>query len=249
MSTGKLDIGSCFGKSFEVYKSNLPLLIGASLVASLLISVSFGILTGPLLAGLLVLVLKMVDGKGDAQFNNLFESFDSFLTTFLLCLAWGAAAYAVYAILSLIPVLGMLAGLVTSSAFSVFIVFSILQVSEKKMGFQEASKSAFEMLKTDLWMLIAVGILASLAASVGGIACGIGIVITMPFYYVMMATAYRACSGNDSECIELEVPVVAEEVSAPEPAETTDPTTIVEEEPITAEEETVEKSAEEPKAE
>ncbi len=215
MNTGTLDMGVCFKKAFDVYKKNLGLLIGASFIASLLMSLTVGILTGPILAGLMVLVLKLVDGKDDAAFSNIFESFDLFVTTFLICLAWGAAFYAAYAILGMIPVLGFLVSIVLAGAYSVFLSFAIMQVVEKKEGFQEASKSAFELLKKNLWMLIAYGVLASLASSVGIVACGFGVIVTMPIYFVLMAVAYRQCASATSEEIVLDVP--ASEVKAAEP--------------------------------
>ncbi len=207
MSTGTFDIGICFKKAFEVYKKNLGLLIGASLVGSLLISLTAGILAGPILAGLMVLVLKLVDEKDDAEFSDLFGRFDLFATTFLLCLAWGAAFYAASLILSPIPFLGTLAVIVLSGAFSVFLLFAIMQVVEQQQGFQAACKSAFELLKKDLWMLIAYGILASLAAGVGALACGIGIILTMPILYVLMAVAYRHCAVTGSEESSVDAPV------------------------------------------
>ena len=228
MNTGTFDIGRLFGKAFDVYKNNLLLLIGASLVASLLIVVSVGILSGPIYAGLMVLVLKLVDGKEDAQFNNIFESFDSFATTFVLCFVWGLAVYAAYIVLSFIPIVGTLAGIVLGAAFSVFIFFALMEVSEKKMGFQEASKSAFEMLKKDLWMLIAFGFIASLASSVGALACGIGAIITMPLFYVLIATAYRSCSVGGSDEVELDLSAAMEPV---------DPEPVLEEEPVVVEKE------------
>ena len=217
MSTGTFDIGVCFKKAFEVYKKNLGLLIGASFVASLLISLTAGILTGPILAGLMVLILKLVDGKEGAAFSNIFESFDSFLTTFLICLAWGAAFYASAMVLNVIPVIGFVAVLVLSGAFSVFLSFAIIQVVEKKEGFQAASKSAFVLLKENLWMLIAYGVPASLASSVGALACGIGVIVTIPMYYVLMAVAYRQCTSEAPAEVVLDIPAEAEVVEEASP--------------------------------
>lgn len=238
MSTTTFDIGVCFKRAFEVYKKNIGLLIGASFVASLVISLTAGILTGPIVAGLTVLVFKLVDGRDDAQFSNIFERFDTFLVTFLLCLAWGAAFYAICMILGFIPVLGGLASIVLAGAFSVFLSFAIMQVVEKQEGFQAASKSAFELVKKDLWMLIAYGVLASLASAVGAIACGIGVIVTMPIYYVLMAVAYRQCTATGSEEIVLDAPVEVEE-AAP----------VVEESSVAAEEAPEEEPPAEPKAE
>jgi len=211
---GSFDFSTGFNKAWDAYKNNLLLVVGASLVASILISITCGILTGPILAGLLTLMLKLIDKKPGATFEDIFSRFDIFLTTFLLCLVWGVAVYMVSMILIVVPVLGWMASVLLSVAFSVFLFFAILQVAEKNMGFGDASRSAFEMLKQNFWPLIGFSIVASLVSGIGAIACGIGAIFTMPMLYLMLAAAYRGCSVDPVIDVTAETVEVIEEPSA-----------------------------------
>lgn len=209
---GSFDFSGAFNKAWDAYKQNFLLVVGASFVASILISLTLGILAGPILAGLLIMMLKLIDGRqSDAQFEDIFSRFDIFVTTFLLLLAWGAACYVVSAILILVPLIGYVAVVLLGLAFSVFMVFAILQVAEKNMDLSEASKSAFQMVKAEFWPLIGFSAVASIISSLGAIACGLGAIFTLPMLYLMMAAAYRGCSGTGMIDVTAETVEAAEE--------------------------------------
>jgi hypothetical protein len=194
LMSGKFDFGACFNKAWEVYKQNLMLLVGASFVATLLSAITFGILAGPLVAGVLTLMLKFIDGKTDAKFDDIFSRFDIFVPTLLLCLVWGVAAGVASMILEMIPLAGQVASFLLSVGVSVFLTFAILQVAEKGLGFGDASRSSWEMLKRDFWPLIGFSAVASIVSCIGLFACVIGVIFTAPMFYLMMASAYRNCS-------------------------------------------------------
>lgn len=243
MSNSTFDFNTCFNQAWKTYKKHLLLLVGASLVSSLLISVSFGILTGPIMAGLITLILKLMDEDSSAGFEDIFSQFSTFATTFLLCLAWGAALYMAMMVLMIMPLIGQLAAVLISIGFSVFITFAVMLAAEKGMDFGQASRAALEMLKKDLWPLIGFAALASILSGVGAIACGIGVIFTMPMFYIMLAVAYRACSADTpAEAVLVEEPTVPEPPSVPAepvaetPAEEPPPS----EEPRPIEEEPVE---------
>ena len=233
MSNGTFDFKTCFNQAWETYKKNLLLLVGASLVASLLMSVTLGILAGPLMAGLMILILKLMDGDSSAAFEDIFSQFNTFATTFLLCLGWGVAFYVGMMILMIIPVIGQLAAVLLSVIMTVFLTFAILLAAQKKLGFGSASRAALEMIKKDFWPLTGYTLVATILSGIGAIACGIGAIFTMPLLYLMLAAAYRSLS---SEAID----VVAEEIPpTPEPAPE-------EPEPLAAEPVTEEPVIEEP---
>ncbi len=217
MSNSTFDFTACFNLAWETYKKNLLLLVGASLVASLLISFSFGILTGPILAGLMILMLKLIANDPDAKFEDIFSQFSTFKTTFLLCLAWGAAAYIAMIILMIIPLFGQVASIVVALGLCVFLTFAVLLAAEKGMDFGPASRTAFEMLKKDLWPLLGYAAVASILSSLGAIACGIGAIFTMPLLYLMLATAYRSCATGTP--IDDMIPLDPVKPAAAEPVE------------------------------
>lgn len=198
MAESTFNFSACFNEAWETYKKNLLLLVGASLVASLLASLSFGIIAGPLIAGLMILILKLTAGSSDAKFEDIFSQFDTFKTTFLLVLAWGVAAYIAMVVLMIVPVIGHIAAMVLSVGVNAFLLFAILLAAEKKLSFKEASTAAFAMLKKDLWPLMGYTAVAGIISGLGILACGIGLFFTMPLYYIMMAIAYRHCSSDMS---------------------------------------------------
>ncbi len=196
MSSTAFDFTACLNQAWETYKKHLLLLVGATLVAIILTSVSIGILTGPLTAGLMTLIFKLMDEDSGAKFEDIFSQFGTFTTTFLLCLVWAAAGIIGASILMLVPLIGQLASILLALGLSVFLTFAVLQAAFKGMDFISASKSAFEMLKANFWPLIGYTAIAQILGNMGAIACGIGVVFTMPMFFLMLATAYRSCSAS-----------------------------------------------------
>ena len=88
----KVDVkfGIWIEEGFNLYKDNFGPLVLASLLAILLSSVSFGILTGPMMAGLVLVALDIVDRKQpQPSGGEIFRGFDYFLNSFLFFLVWG----------------------------------------------------------------------------------------------------------------------------------------------------------------
>ncbi len=64
MDTKEVKFGEWMSQSFDLFKENIGALILISLVAQLLTGISSGILTGPMLAGLALVTLQLVDKQG-----------------------------------------------------------------------------------------------------------------------------------------------------------------------------------------
>ena len=75
-------------ESWALFKANAGILIVVSLLALLLSALSFGILAGPMMAGLSLITLKLVDKRGPVEVNDLFAGFNFFLQSFLFVLVW-----------------------------------------------------------------------------------------------------------------------------------------------------------------
>lgn len=197
------DISNSIAQSWALYKRKFWLIIGASVVVSVLGSVTFGVLCGPMMSGLLLLIFKLLDEKGDARFEDIFKGFDWFLPAFLVLLVWGVSFYVLTLILLLIPVIGWLALLLLSFAFSVFLVFALCDVVAHESSFGVASRTAYEMLKNDFWPLVGYGVMVNLISASGGLIFGVGGILTLPFGVLMLAVAYRECQ-KPPKVIEIE---------------------------------------------
>ncbi len=206
MSTSTLNFSACFNRAWETYKKNALLLIGATAVASLVSSATSGILAGPMIAGLMLLMRKLLKNDSDAKFEDLFSQFDTFITTLLLILAWGAASYVVMFLFSMvIPVLGVIVAIAIGIAVSAFLLIAITLASDKKAEFKQASSEAFALVKANIWSLLGFTALAALVGGAGALICGFGVFASLPMYYLLMVCAIENLTAtNPEEMIEIE---------------------------------------------
>lgn len=177
---------------FNLYKENFGVLVLASLIAILLSLVSFLVLAGPMIAGLIIVTLQIFDKKQPPPTaGTVFKGFDYFLNSFLFVLVWGVSTFVVTLIVALIPCIGIFISYFISFAVQAFLMFALFIIVDKKMDFWPASMESFEVVKTNFWPFLGFSIVISLIGGVGAIACGIGVIITMPIQYCIIAIAYR----------------------------------------------------------
>lgn len=222
MDKVKVEFGEWFEKGFDLYKSNLSILILASLIVVILSGVTFGILAGPMLAGLLLITLGLFDKKEPKpEVGSLFKGFDYFLNSFLFVVVWGVALFVASIILSLVPCIGQLASLFAVFATQAFLMFGLFLIVERQMAFWPATVESVNKVKTNFWPFLGFSIVAGIIGSIGAIACGIGVAITLPIQACILTTAYRGVFGS----IERPVDVEAEQ---PPPITTSGDTTQME---------------------
>lgn len=177
---------------FNLYKENFGVLVLASLIAILLSLVSFLVLAGPMIAGLIIVTLQIFDKKQPPPTaGTVFKGFDYFLNSFLFVLVWGVSTFVVTLIVALIPCIGVFISYFISFAVQAFLMFALFIIVDKKMDFWPASMESFEVVKTNFWPFLGFSIVIALIGGVGAIACGIGVIITMPIQYCIIAIAYR----------------------------------------------------------
>ena len=204
MPLTKIDIGAELGKGWRLFQPNMGLLIVASLIATLVSAVTCGILSGPLMAGMFLVVRRLI--KNDPvkpQAGDVFKGFDYFVQALILIVLCLVVVF----LLAMIPVIGQLAGL----AVSAVMFWGIMFVTYQKLSAIDAFKKIFEYLKTGEFTLpLVFGIIVSVISSLGVIACVVGMFFTIPLGYCMMACCYETLFGGEPEVIE---PVI--EVSPP----------------------------------
>lgn len=226
MKQTEVKFGEWLEKGFNLYKSNFGLLALSTLLVLLLGMVSFGVLFGPLTAGLFIVVLGLIDNvtpKPDA--GTVFKGFSFFLNAFLFVLVWGLIIFSVTFILAFIPCIGQIASVFLGYAMQALLMFSFLLMVDRKLDFWPASMESINMVKSNFWPFLGFGIVCSLISSLGAIACGIGVIFTAPFGYCAIAVAYReitsgpSAAGGESEDqflkISSEPPDAAPEAPAP----------------------------------
>ena len=198
MTEGKVDVkfGEWIQQGWELYKANIGVWIVASLLAIVISVVTLGILSGPMMAGLVWMALVLVDRKEPKpQMGDVFKGFDYFLQSFLFCLVWGVIMLAI-SVVSLIPCIGTLVVIVVSIALETALMFGMFLIVDKKMEFWPASLLSLNVVKPNFFPFLGLMVVAMLIGQVGVIACGIGVIVTMPIGVCILAVAYRSVFGS-----------------------------------------------------
>lgn len=231
MATQQIKFGEWLGQGFDLFKENIGPLILVSLVAQLLAGISFGILAGPMMAGLAIVTLKLVDRKGPADVSTLFEGFNYFLQSFFFVMVWSAIMLVAYLIALatcgiLVPVVSV-AGLFIGA----LIMFAPYLIVEQNLAFWPASMKSMEMVKPNIWPLLGYFLVVSMIGGAGSAVCGIGAIVTMPIAWCMYAVAYRELtSGGDAPAGAAPVPAPPAAAPSPAPVEEAAAEEVVEEE-------------------
>ena len=192
MEKVEVKFGEWIEEGFNLYKANFGPLVLASLLAILLSSVSFGILTGPMMAGLALVTLEIIDKKQpQPSGGEVFRGFDYFLNSFLFFLVWGLIIGFAIAILTLALCIGLVLAAPIIYVAQAFLMFGLFLIVDRKMDFWPASMKSINTVKTNFWPFLGVSIVAGLIGSLGGIACGIGVIFTLPIQVCIVAVAYR----------------------------------------------------------
>ena len=179
-------------RGFNLYKANFGTLVLASLIAWALSCVTVGILTGPMLAGLLLITLGLFDKKEPKpEFGQVFKGFDYFLNSFLYVLVWGVALFVVSLLLNIIPCIGQVAALFVIYAAQAVLMFGLFLIVDKKADFWPASMESLDKVKANFWPFLGLSVVSGIIGSIGAIACGIGVVVTAPIHACILTVAYR----------------------------------------------------------
>lgn len=192
MEKVEVKFGEWIEDGFNLYKDNFGPLVLASLLAILLGSVSFGILTGPMMAGLVLVALDILDKKQpQPSGGEVFRGFDYFLNSFLFFLVWGLMIGFAIAILTLVLCIGLVLAAPIVYVAQAFLMFGLFLIVDRKMDFWPASMESIETVKNNFWPLLGLSVVAGLIGGIGSIACGIGIIFTLPIQVCILAVAYR----------------------------------------------------------
>ena len=184
MAESKVDVGGWISEAFEAYKANFGLLCVAMLVAVLLSVFTCGVLAGPMMAGMTLLVLRVVRKEQPVpQIGDVFKGFDFFVQALLYIVVLVAAGF----VLGFIPMIGQVA----SYLLLPLVMFGMCLIVDRKMEFWPAIMASFEKAKTEYVMLLVLWLLGSLISAAGGLLCGVGAILTAPFSSVLTVVAYR----------------------------------------------------------
>jgi len=197
MQKAQVKFGEWIEKGFNLYKENFGTLVLASILAVVIGTVTIGILAGPMIAGLALVTLELLDRKQPKpDAGKVFKGFDYFLNSFLFVIVWGLAVLIGSVILGIIPVIGQLASIFIVYAAQAFLMFGIFLIVDRQKDFRTASMESINTVKTNFWPFFGLSAIAGIIGSIGAIAFGIGIVFTIPVQGCILTVAYRDVFGE-----------------------------------------------------
>lgn len=199
MANQELKIGPWLQEGLNLYKENFLLLIVVNFLALVLGKITLGILMGPMLAGVVLVNLMLLDKKEPkTEIGDVFKGFDFFLDSFLLVLACAVVSIAAALLSKLVFTLpiAILVFLVISILLHTVAVFALFLIADKKMDFWPAVMAVIGAMRAALLPLVAMAVVTGILSMVGALACGIGVVVTFPLYFSVLAVVYRDLLRN-----------------------------------------------------
>ena len=203
MQKTSVKLGEWIEAGFNLYKNNFATLVLAALIALVLSTVSIGILTGPMIAGLIIIALQLLrktEPKPEA--GAVFKGFSYFLSSFLFTFVWGIAILIGSLVLGWFPIIGQLLSLFFIYAAQAFLMFGLYLIVDKQMDFWPASQLSIQTVKTNFWPFFGLAAIASIIGSIGALAFGIGVVLTIPIQICILAVAYQEVFDDTSPSSE-----------------------------------------------
>ena len=192
MNKIQVKFGDWIEGGFNLYKANFGTLVLASIFVVAIGAVTAGLLAGPMLAGLALVTLQLFDRKEPKpEAGKVFKGFDYFLQSFLFIVVWGIGILIGSVVLGIIPAIGQLASIAFVYAAQAFLMFGMFLIVDRQMDWLPASMESINVVKTNFWPFFGLSALAGIIGSIGAIACGIGVVFTIPIQGCILAVAYR----------------------------------------------------------
>ncbi len=192
----KMDIGGWLQQGFRLYFSNgqdFLLIFVSMLIATIISVVTFGLLAGPMMAGVLSILLRLVDEKEPRpEISEVFHGFNKFADAFVFSLVWWLVVpFGISMILLFVPLLGPLLAMAAVWAVCTVTMFGMFFIVEEGKTFSTATRKSFDTVKEHFWPLFGLNVVALLITAAGGVVCLIGGLVTAPIYWCVVVFVYR----------------------------------------------------------
>ena len=185
------DAGKYINKGWEIFRRDMGLFIGYTVIMILITVVSAFIpfaallLSGPLIAGFFIVAHKINKGE-EYDFATFFKGFDFFVQLLLYSL-----------ITSIFVVLGFILLVIPGIYLAVAYTFVPLFIVFGKMEFWDGMEFSRKLITKKWWNLFGFVILLGLINIAGMLAFGIGILFTIPLTYCAIYAAFDDIVGTE----------------------------------------------------
>jgi hypothetical protein len=179
-------------EGFSLFTRHATVLLVSGLVMVAISAVTLGLLLGPMLAGMTLIVLNLRDERlSRPTLNDLFKGFDYFKDTLPVTLAFYGLALAGF-LLHFIPYIGQVINTVAMSVGAATAVMTVFHLVNRRVPPRTSAQAWWEIFKVNWGPLLGFYILALLIGGSGVLACGVGLVATVPLYLCILGAAYAA---------------------------------------------------------
>lgn len=197
-----LDIGTLVSRSWTMYKTDFGGVFAPALIAMIIMNAPqiFGvipyiggmisgiigmIISGPMAGGLYYYYLRKKRGEAP-QIGDIFDGFKIAPMPLILTAV----------VSGLLTTLGIFMCIIPGIYLGVAWMFASLLVIDKKLDFWDAMEVSRKVVTKHWFLVFLVSLVGSLLAASGIIACCIGILFTMPLYFLMITHAYEDIFGE-----------------------------------------------------
>lgn len=203
-SAGQMTLGPFVSKAWALVTANLVLLIVSYLIVAILAGIPLVglIIGGPLMFGFLRIVQKRYKGE-PAEIGQVFDGFKDFskgLVTMLLILVVALCVFVPLVIIVLVlswisacigTPIGIVLYLCAVLALSagLYFVMPIAALSDKQP--LDAIKCNVKFLQANPKPMVILAIVTALISMAGAIACGVGVLFTVPLAMTISVIAYN----------------------------------------------------------
>ncbi|MDZ4198789.1 MAG: hypothetical protein U1E27_05820 [Kiritimatiellia bacterium] len=186
MNNMEFRFGRWIEQAIELYKRNFALLAIAGLLQFALSVLSLGILAGPMAAGLILLVFRLMDDEQPPpEAADLFQGFRFALPAFLHVAVWTAILALAY---HLLPTF---LWLVLTLSVQIGLAFTLFLIVDRRMDFWPAAMESLRRVKANIFPMMGIVLTAAILGGVGLLLCGVGVALTLPLGACLLAIVYR----------------------------------------------------------
>lgn len=177
-------------KGFRLYVDNAVVLSLSSLAALLISTITLGLLAGPMLAGMAIIIVNLMDTQlAKPTVNDLFRGFDHVAATLPVTIGLYLLAFAGF-VLSFIPGPGFVLNAVVMSVGGATAVMTVFHLIVRRVKPIDSINVWIELFKINWGPLLGFYILLAIIGGMGALVFYVGMIVTVPIYLCIMGVAY-----------------------------------------------------------
>ncbi len=173
--------GEWISEGWEIFKQDWLMHVVVMLILGAASSATGGILYGPLLCGYYYMIFKKLqDPTSSIELGDIGKGFEVFVNALV---AW--------LLVGIFTSVGVIACFVGAIVVGALLVFVFPLVMDRRMDFWPAIQASFDKTKENWLGWSVFMLLIGLLYMAGSIACGVGVLVTGPIFFIATALAYR----------------------------------------------------------